>query len=329
MLLRYYEIESEFFQVLKNYKKALYFHKLYTELYQNLFEEKKIASLQELQERFETKRRLEKISELTENNREKNTIINIQKEALTTRNIVLLFLVLLLLVLFGIYLYWRQKQKLKEQQAKLQKIEEVLEGQEHIKEAISQDLHDIIATKYDGIRLKLIAAKKSKERDTIDKILVQDIQDINHEIRLISHRLSPLGKKIENTSLREIIISQLSEFQYYRNIFIEIQLPLPEELETINLNTQTNFYGILLEIFNNIEKHSMAKKVSVTHKKIDDILHFSICDNGVGFKPQKTKGIGIVNIKQRVELMGGEYSIKGSTSGTCISFSFPIKENIG
>jgi signal transduction histidine kinase len=97
----------------------------------------------------------------------------------------------------------------------------------------------------------------------------------------------------------------------------------------MTLEAQTNFYGILLEILNNIEKHSKATEVQIMHSiKDNKTLLFEFCDNGIGFKNEQVKGIGLMNIKQRTKLLGGDYSIKDTENGTTININFPIKQNL-
>ncbi|MDO5976927.1 tetratricopeptide repeat-containing sensor histidine kinase [Flavivirga jejuensis] len=330
VVLRKYEIEALYSKKKGDYKNALTFQEKYSLLYKTIFTENQTKIIQELQEKFESKKKQVKIIELSSSNKNKVEIINTQKRNLRQKNILLLLaLVIFLLVLLS-YFYLKQRQKSREKELELQQLESVYKGQEIIKKRISKDLHDIITTSYDGIRLKILALPKSKNPDKVSQIIIDEIKEINQEIRLISHRLSPLGDKIQNSSLREIITSQLSEFQYYRKIFINVQLPLPEELDYMKLSSQTNFYGIILEALSNIEKHSQATEVKINYKKqTDGHLLFSISDNGVGFKTESNKqGIGLFNMKQRTQLLFGNFQVKSTEEGTLISLDFPIKENI-
>ena len=326
--LRYYEVQSEYHKTRYNYNVAYDFKVKQHQLYKELFSKEQSKTIQALQEEFESQLKLKEISELQTKNEQKKSIITIQKQILKNKNLLLLLFGLLILIFIGIYFFIKQKQKEKLQKLENKKLEEILEVQELVKNHISKDLHDIITTSYDGIRLKILALENAKNSKEIQKIIINDIKNINHEIRLISHRLSPLGNKIKEASLNDIIISQLSDFQHYRQIFVDLQLPLPEALNQMTLEAQTNFYGILLEILNNIEKHSKATEVQIKHNiKDTKMLLFEFCDNGIGFKNEQNKGIGLTNIKQRAKLLGGDFTIKNTENGTSININFPIKKN--
>ena len=327
--LRYYEVQSEYHKSRYNYDLAYDFKVKQYQLYKIIFNEEQSRNIQVLQEEFENQLKLQEISELQTKNEQKKSIITIQKQTLKNKNLLLTLFGLLILIFIGIYFFIKQKQKEKLQNLENKKLGEILESQELVKNHISKDLHDIITTSYDGIRLKILALENAKNPKEIQKIIINDIKNINHEIRLISHRLSPLGNKIKEASLNDIIISQLSEFQHHRQIFVDLQLPLPEVLNQLTLEAQTNFYGILLEILNNIEKHSKATEVQIKHNiKDTKMLLFEFCDNGIGFKKEEVKGIGLMNIKQRTKLLGGDYSLKDTENGTTININFPIEQNL-
>lgn len=329
-ILRNHELKSAYYQIKKNYKKALDFRNKYIDLYKIIFNEKQTQIVQEMQERFESQQKQEKISELSVSNQQNINIIGNQKRDLEVKNLVIIICIFLILLGILFYFYLKQLQKAKERKLEMKRLASIYQGQEVIKENISRDLHDIITTSYDGIRLKILALSNSKKPKVIGETIIKEIKKINQEIRLISHRLSPLGNKIHTTSLREIITSQLSEFQYYRKIFVNVQLPLPDELDEMQLTAQTNFYGIILEILSNVERHSEATQIDIKHEKLfDKYLQFVIQDNGIGFNINNEKeGIGLLNIKQRVQLLLGKFTLKSSHTGTSIAVKFPLKENM-
>ncbi|WP_452596539.1 tetratricopeptide repeat-containing sensor histidine kinase [Pontimicrobium sp. MEBiC01747] len=330
VLLRNIEVKSKYYMGIEDYKKGYLYKEEELKIYKELFNEKHSKVIQQLQEEYESKLKQQKIDELSYSNTEKKQTINNQKKKLENQTILLIILVGLIVLLIAFYVYLKQQQKIKEQQQEFKKLEAVFNGQELIKERISKDLHDIITTNYDGIRLKILALSKATNPESIGKTIINDIKDVNHQIKLISHRLSPLGDKIQKATLREIIVSQLSEFQHYRKIFVDVELPLPKVLDVMTLNAQTNLYGILLEVLSNIEKHSRATEVKITHFINDKtILNFKICDNGIGFQQKDNiEGIGLINIKQRALLLGGKHEFNVTESGVCIYLKIPIKENL-
>lgn len=326
--LRNYHAKSEYYKAVKNYRLAYHYQSLQFNLYKLLFSQEQARTIQTLQEQFESRLKEQQISSLTQDNEKQASVISLQEELIRNKNLLLILLVLIVLIILGGYLYIRQRQKIKIQKLEYLKLKAVIEGQELIKEHISRDLHDMIPTSYDAIRLKLLALGKAKNPEVVSQSIMEDIKRVNRDIRLISHRLSPLANRLKDVSLTEIIVSHFTEFQHYRQIFMDVQLPLPQVINTFSLEAQTNFYGIILEILNNIEKHSKANRVTIRHSiEKTGLLLFEICDNGIGFQNNSENGIGMTNIRQRVYLLGGSFQVESNAEGTCINLKTPIPAN--
>lgn len=328
VLLRHLELQSKYFEQIGDIKKGLDYSKQFNNLYQMVFSEKQAKTVQELQERFESKQKSKKITSLTLGNNKQKEIISTQEKDIWLRNLIILICIILIIVAVLVYFLLKQKARVNQKKLELHRLESIFKGQEAIKEKISKDLHDIVSTSYDGIRLKILALPNEKNPEKIGERIVDEIAKINTEIRLISHRISPLWSKVKEHNLTDIIVEQLTEFQYYRKIFVDVQLPLPKEINSFSLESQTNFYGILLEALNNIQEHSQATEVTIQHQITNDTIRFDIIDNGIGFNQDTIQsGIGLLNMKQRAVLLRGDLYIKSSEKGTTITISFPIKIN--
>ena len=85
-------------------------------------------------------------------------------------------------------------------------------------------------------------------------------------------------------------------------------------------------YRILQELFLNVNKYSKAKKCTLKIKAIDNILYVSVTDDGIGFVVSKTTdGIGLKNIKERIEVLNGSITISSDNNlGAQFSLSIPI-----
>ena len=87
------------------------------------------------------------------------------------------------------------------------------------------------------------------------------------------------------------------------------------------------------EAFTNISKYAHPTQVTVRLARNEDnitgveYLSLIIEDNGRGFDPtQKSDGIGIVGMRERVVTLGGEFKMTSSpVNGTQISVRIPIR----
>jgi signal transduction histidine kinase len=78
-------------------------------------------------------------------------------------------------------------------------------------------------------------------------------------------------------------------------------------------------YRIIQEALNNILKHAQASTVRMYLTRNKRFLFLEIQDNGRGFVPEKVrKGLGLNNIRNRAELLGGKVHIKAAPGAGCI-----------
>ena len=154
----------------------------------------------------------------------------------------------------------------------------------------------------------------------------QNLLEVNKQIRLTSHRLSPLGMQIIDNPFSKIIKDHLTEFQLYNRIFVEFENPKPQLLDDLPYESKNNVYGIILEILHNVSKHASATKLEVSvNRTKDNELLMSFQDNGIGILKDVKRGIGLMNIQQRSTLLGGTFSIENNELGTLAHLKFPLE----
>ena len=83
---------------------------------------------------------------------------------------------------------------------------------------------------------------------------------------------------------------------------------------------------IVQEQTNNILKHAKATLVHIDISDYGDAVSLFIKDNGIGFDPhQQTKGIGLVNISNRAEVLNGKLKLFSRQLSVVRQFFFVIK----
>lgn len=89
---------------------------------------------------------------------------------------------------------------------------------------------------------------------------------------------------------------------------------------------EVGLYRISQELINNIIKHSGATEVNIQLSKTKRHLLLVVEDNGKGFKfDEKKDGIGLINMKSRVNTIKGEINYESSTqTGTVATIRVPI-----
>jgi signal transduction histidine kinase len=90
--------------------------------------------------------------------------------------------------------------------------------------------------------------------------------------------------------------------------------------------------GLLREGLNNIRKHAHAAKVTLSIVQRDDLIHFCLTDDGVGFAPGEgplmrapTRQYGLSYLRERVTTMGGEmWVVSHPGQGSSLEADVPV-----
>jgi signal transduction histidine kinase len=100
---------------------------------------------------------------------------------------------------------------------------------------------------------------------------------------------------------------------------------------TLSLDHSTGLFRVLQESLQNVGKHANATEVSVKLSGSCKGIGLSVLDNGKGFDVQDTsahhKGLGLVNMQERLRLLGGFLRIHARPgAGTKVCAWIPLKE---
>lgn len=191
-----------------------------------------------------------------------------------------------------------------------------IDGQEKEKKQIGMELHDNINQVLASIKLYIEIAKSDEhmKNDMLDKSKDQ-INFVINEIRNLSKALVPHG--IETGGIAEGIAEIIETIQLSAGIHFSTCISATA-LDKLNNKQQIALYRIIQEQLNNILKHADAKNVFISFREQDDVLELCIEDDGKGFDAgSKRAGIGLFNIKSRIELLNGEMKINSAKGKGC------------
>ena len=203
-------------------------------------------------------------------------------------------------------------------------LQATVEGQERERSEIGKELHDNINQMLASVKL-MITASISKTGHT-DNFLQEGIKltdECIQEIRRLSNSLIPLREReMELIEAIEAVAGRIKSTSK-----LEFSLSLSSDLaEKLDNNQQLTIYRITQEQINNILKHAMANKITISLQEENENAVLFITDDGVGFcKTDKKEGIGLKNMKSRSELLNGKFSIESEPGKGCaMKVSIPL-----
>jgi signal transduction histidine kinase len=142
-------------------------------------------------------------------------------------------------------------------------------------------------------------------------------------VRRISTELRP---GILDLGLVATIEWQLQEFQTRTGI--ESKLSSAPEETILDADGSTTAFRIFQEILTNVVRHAEATQVEVTLEETAAFLTLRVRDNGRGITASEIdspKSIGLLGMKERARLRGGEVHLSGSPGqGTTVTVRLPL-----
>jgi signal transduction histidine kinase len=84
-------------------------------------------------------------------------------------------------------------------------------------------------------------------------------------------------------------------------------------------------YRLVQEALQNAATHAHAKTAKVSVKHEANNVEVEISDDGIGFQPDRTRGMGILGMEERVRQLGGTFDLRSVPGkGTTVHAALPI-----
>lgn len=199
-------------------------------------------------------------------------------------------------------------------------------AQERERNEIAKELHDGVLNKLFVTRFSLMQLERENFEVQKD-LLVREVKDVENYLRGVSQALAN-----EESMLIESFSQLIKElvFVQNRNHAISFSLSIKNDIdvECLSHHTKINIYRILQEVLQNVQKHSEASLCKVIIKRSSTAtFEIQINDNGCGFDTRIVeRGRGLVNVKERAELIGGKLKIISKKGlGTMITLFIQTK----
>lgn len=193
---------------------------------------------------------------------------------------------------------------------------------------IARDIHDELGQQLTGLMMNVHSLTKNIIKPT--KVVRERIMDISllidDAVKSVKRIASDLRPSIlDDLGLTAALKWQSSEIE---NRF-EIKVNFVSEVDYISLDigVATNLFRIYQEALTNAVKHANAKQINGKLKLVGGRVVLEVADDGQGMDLTKknTQSFGVLGIKERVFVIGGECEFKSEKlKGTYLRVSVPV-----
>jgi two-component system, NarL family, sensor kinase len=312
----------------KDFISAYQEYKEYVSIKDSLFKQEKSKQMAEIQTKYETEKKEAQILLLQQENKIKDSDIQLKDASIKQNRLLIISLVGVLLGGVALGFLYRTRVQLK-QQAELEatratlregQLQAVISSQEEERKRFAADLHDGLGQIISAVRLGL--SKEVLEKSSVDHSLSL-LNDMNGEIRNIAFNLMP--QVLMKGGLEEALKEFATRINRSGGVTIHVQT---YDLHDLSSEHRIALYRISQEWVNNVIKYSGATSISIQVVQHPEELVLTIEDNGRGFNPERltqSQGNGWKNINSRLHLIKGTIEIDSQEgrANTTVIISVP------
>jgi len=202
--------------------------------------------------------------------------------------------------------------------------QKLIATQESTLRYISRELHDEFGQILTAVgsmlrRAGTHAPEGSSLRADLQEVL-QIVQSTLESVRSLSQALHPV--MLDEAGLESTLDWYIPTIE--RQTGIAISYEKQGEPFPVDGGAGVHVYRVLQEALNNVARHSGAKQAWVRLRFLRDALELEVEDHGVGFAERPNRGIGLVAMRERSELMGGQIVFsRPPYGGTLVHLAVP------
>ncbi len=206
---------------------------------------------------------------------------------------------------------------------------QIMTAQEEERKKISRELHDGVVQTLIGINIHLSALGKGAPRELRQKMARTQklVQDAVTEVHQFARELRPAV--LDDLGLIPALQAYGRKLEKRKRL--QLRLSACSEVEFLGIDERTVLFRVAQEALTNIGRHARATEVEIRFRLVAEAIQMEIADNGKSFPVEKIflaknpKRLGIVGMKERVEMVEGSLTIESVPGkGTTVQVRIPF-----
>ncbi|AMP14694.1 sensor histidine kinase [Collimonas pratensis] len=220
------------------------------------------------------------------------------------------------------------RQRLKEQQAR-QRAYELEASREEERKRLTREIHDELGQHLSALRMgvSVVGLEFGEKNPSLQGKIERMVTLVDGTIKVVRNVVASLRPSALDMGIVSALEWLAEEFR--SNTGIPCSLDVHEENIVLDDLRATTIFRIAQESLTNISRHAQASQVEISLDRKEQHYLLEVRDNGRGFDPgvQKKKSFGLIGIRERALMLGGEaaiFSVPGV--GTTIRVSIPVAD---
>lgn len=207
----------------------------------------------------------------------------------------------------------------------------VVIAQEEERTRVSRGLHDEAGQAMAALKISLQLLRQEPRCDdagmggSLDAA-IELLDETWEQIRRVARDLRPPA--LDTLGLNDTLDDFSAQFATRTRLEITYRgEPIPD----IAHAQEISLYRLLQEALANAAMHAQASSVDVVLQRTRSAVRLTVSDDGTGMDPDilddvNRRGLGIVGMRERIETLGGRFTIESDARGTTIRATLPLED---
>ena len=204
----------------------------------------------------------------------------------------------------------------------------LVDAQEAERRSISRELHDEVGQTLGALLVDI--GHLSNLLPAEDRITQEQIGRIKKAAETAVKSIRDIALLLRPPMLDDLGLVPALEWQARetsRRGEMEVEVHAEELKGDLPDEVKVGIYRLVQEALQNAATHAHAKNATVLLKRERNSVVVEIIDDGKGFQPERTRGMGILGMEERVRQLGGDLAIRSTPGkGTAVHAELPIDD---
>jgi signal transduction histidine kinase len=181
---------------------------------------------------------------------------------------------------------------------------------------LAREIHDSVAHYLTVVNLQLEAVEKLgagqpewavREASRARRLTVECLQEVRRSVAALR------SATLEELSLPGALKKLVTDFGDSTGMNVQLEVGIPDDL-TLPADARLALYRAAQEGLTNVHRHARARSVRIILRRENGHVELAVEDDGIG-PGTGEGGFGIVGLRERVELVGGQLGFGPAPSG--------------
>ena len=202
----------------------------------------------------------------------------------------------------------------------------LVDAQESERRSISRELHDEVGQSLGALLVDFGRLSSAITSNPVDaKEQVEKMKAVAERTVQAVRNISLLLRPSMLDDLGLVAALEWQGREVSRHSEIEVEVDSKNVSEDLPDEYKVCIYRLVQEALNNAVRHSGAKNARVWVEQSANRISVTVSDDGHGFHPQRSRGLGILGMEERVKRLGGSLVIDSTPGqGTTLKAELPL-----